>query len=128
MPRVLIVDDQPSFRLQLRRLLEQTGLEVVGEAADIPEAEAQVAILQPDLAVVDVVLPGISGLAGVPRLKALAPELRVIVVSAHRDQAHILRDAAAQGGAEMFLQKEDLDLAAVCAWFSDRALPDISPK
>lgn len=123
MARVLIVDDQPIFRLQLRRLLEQAGLEVVGEAADIPEAEAQVAILQPDLAVVDVLLPGISGFDGVPRLKARASALRIIMISAQRDQAAIFRDAAALAGAEMFLQKDDLDLSAICAWFSDRATP-----
>ena len=68
------------------------------EAGDIPEAEAQARTLHPDLAVVDVMLPGISGLEGVPQLKATAAGLRVIVVSAHHDQAHILRDAAAARG------------------------------
>ena len=72
MTRVLIVDDQPAFRLQLRRLLERAGMDVIAEAGDVPEAEAQVRTLHPDLAVVDVMLPGISGLDGVPRLKATA--------------------------------------------------------
>ena len=98
MTRVLIVDDQSAFRLQLRRLLERAGMDVVAEAGDIPEAEAQARTLHPDLAVVDVILPGISGLEGVPQLKATASGLRVIVVSAHQDQAHILRDAAAASG------------------------------
>jgi two-component system nitrate/nitrite response regulator NarL len=121
--RVLIVDDQPAFRLQLHRLLERAGMDVVGEVGDIPAAEAQVAALQPDLAVVDVMLPGISGLAGVPRLKALAPGLRVILVSAYRDQAHVFRDAAAQAGAEAFVQKDDLDLAVVDSWDLKGELP-----
>jgi DNA-binding NarL/FixJ family response regulator len=123
MVRVLIVDDQPAFRLQLRRLLERAGMDVAGEAGDIPAAEAQVAALQPDLAVVDVMLPGISGLAGAPRLKALAPGLRVILVSAYRDQAHVFRDAAAQAGAEAFVQKDDLDLAVVDSWDLKGELP-----
>lgn len=118
-PRVLIVDDQPAFRAQLRRLLTVAGFYVVGEAGDIPEAEVLVSALRPDLAVVDVMLPGISGLDGVPRLKASAPGLRVIVVSAHRDQAHIFRDAAVRAGAERFVQKDDLDFRAVTAWLSD---------
>jgi DNA-binding NarL/FixJ family response regulator len=123
MTRVLIVDDQPAFRLQLRRLLERAGMDVIGEAGDIPAAEAQVAALHPDLAVVDVMLPGISGLAGAPRLKALAPGLRVILVSAYRDQAHVFRDAAAQAGAERFVQKDDLDLAVVDSWDLKGGLP-----
>ena len=124
MTRVLIVDDQPAFRLQLRRLLERAGMDVIAEAGDIPEAEAQARTLHPDLAVVDVMLSGISGLEGVPRLKALASGLRVIVVSAHHDQAHIFRDAAAQAGAECFVQKDDLDLSTVSAWFSDGETPE----
>ena len=81
MPRVLIVDDQPAFRRHLRRLLTYAGLTVVGEAGDIPEAEAQVQALQPDLAVVDVMLSGVNGLEGTPRLKAVLPTLRLILVS-----------------------------------------------
>jgi two-component system nitrate/nitrite response regulator NarL len=116
MTRVLIVDDQPTFRRQLRRLLAYADLAVVGEAGDIPEAEAQVQALAPDLAVVDVMLPGINGLEGIPRLKALAPTLRVILVSAHSDQADLLRTAAAQAGAETFVVKDDLELSVVQSW------------
>lgn len=123
MTRVLIVDDQPAFRLQLRRLLERAGMDVVAEAGDIPEAEAQARTLHPDLAVVDVILPGISGLEGVPQLKATAAGLRVIVVSAHQDQAHILRDAAERAGAECFVQKDTLDLSVVGSWDLKGGLP-----
>ena len=116
MTRVLIVDDQPTFRRQLRRLLDLAGLTVAGEAGDIPEAEAQVRALAPDLAVVDVMLPGINGLEGTVRLKALAPSLRVILISAHGDQARLLRTAAAQAGAERFVLKDDLELSVVEKW------------
>ena len=120
MTRVLIVDDQPAFRLQLRRLLEHAGMDVIGEADDIPAAEAQVAALQPDLAVVDVMLPGINGLAGAPRLKALAPGLRVILISAYADRADALRLAAQEAGAETFVAKDDLDLRLVQTWKTER--------
>ena len=82
MTRVLIVDDQPAFRRHLRRLLTQAGLTVVGEAGDIPEAADLVQALRPDLAVVDVMLPGIDGLEGTLRLRALFTPLRVILISA----------------------------------------------
>jgi DNA-binding NarL/FixJ family response regulator len=116
MTRALIVDDQPVFRRQLRLLLTHAGLTVVGEAGDIPSAENLVQKLQPDLAVVDVMLPGLNGLEGTPRLKVLAPNLRVILISAQRDRAGLLRSAAEEAGAEAFYAKDDLDLAVVRAW------------
>lgn len=114
--RVLIVDDQPSFRRHLRRLLAYAGLEVIAEAGNIPEAEELALHQQPDLAVVDVVLPGISGLDGVARLRAAAPGLRVFLVSAYRDQARAFQDAARRSGAEGFLLKDEVDLPTVRAW------------
>lgn len=116
MTRVLIVDDQPAFRRRLRQLLAYAGLTVVGEAGNIPEAEAQVQALRPDLAVVDVMLPGVNGLEGTARLKTLVPGLRVILVSAYCDQAELFRTASAEVGAEAFVAKDDLDLDTVLAW------------
>ena len=116
MTRVLIVDDQPGFRHHLRRLLTYAGLTVVGEAGDIPEAEVLAQTLQPDLAVIDVMLPGVNGLEGTPRLKALLPTLRVILVSAHLNHAELFRAAAVEAGAETFVPKDDLELNVVQAW------------
>jgi DNA-binding NarL/FixJ family response regulator len=114
--RVLIVDDQPTFRRHLRRLLTMAGLTVIGEAGDIPEAEALAEALQPDMALVDVVLPGVSGIAGTSRLRAIAPRMRVILMSAHRDRAHVFRNAAQEVNAEAFVAKDDLDLGVARAW------------
>ncbi|MBN1888102.1 MAG: response regulator transcription factor [Thermoflexales bacterium] len=116
MTRVLIVDDQPSFRRQLRQLLVQAGLHVVGEAGDIPTAESLAQALQPDMAVVDMMLPGVDGLEGTLRLKTLLPGLRVILISALRDRAHIFQSSAHQAGAEAFFAKDDLDLSLVKTW------------
>lgn len=120
MIRVLIVDDQPAFRRQLRRLLAYAGFDVVGEAADIPAAEALARRLRPDLAVVDVMLPGVSGLEGVGRLKAQAPDLRVMLVSACADRAAMLQEAASAAGAEGFVSKDLLDVTVVRTWGQDR--------
>jgi DNA-binding NarL/FixJ family response regulator len=119
MTRVLIVDDKPAFRRQLRQLLTLAGLTVVGEAGDIPQAETLIQALRPDLAVVDVILPDVNGLEGTPRLKALAPNLRVILVSAHRDRAELFQAAAEEAGAEVFISKDDLDLEVVRTWTRD---------
>jgi len=125
MIRVLIVDDQPAFRRQLRALLTRAGFDVVGEAQDIAEAEKQVRDTRPDLAVVDVMLPEINGLEGTPRLKTIAPGLRVILVSAYRDRADIFRSAAKEVGAEAFFAKEDLDLEVVRTWNTN---PELANK
>lgn len=114
MTRVLIVDDRAAFRRQLRALLLRAGLEVVGEAGDIPAAEALVISMQPDLAIVDVFLSGTSGIEGIRRLKALAPRLRVILMSAYHESAW--KEAALAAGAEAFVPKDDLDLALVQTW------------
>ncbi|HSD84391.1 MAG TPA: response regulator transcription factor [Anaerolineae bacterium] len=116
MTRVLIVDDQASFRHQLRQLLIYAGLEVVGEAGDISTAEGLVQSLQPELAIVDIMLPGINGLEGTRRLKALLPSLRVILISAYRDRAELYRAAAAQVGAETFIAKDDLEVDVARTW------------
>jgi DNA-binding NarL/FixJ family response regulator len=116
MTRVLIVDDQASFRHQLRQLLTYAGLEVVGEASDISTAEGLVQSLQPDLAIVDIMLPGINGLEGTRRLKASASCLRVILVSAYRDHAAAYRAAATQAGADLFIAKDELEINVVRTW------------
>ena len=116
MTRVLIVDDQCAFREQLRRLLTVAGLVVVGEAGDVPDAEVQAQALQPELAIVDVMLPGPNGFEGTRRLKALVPGLRVIVISAFGDNAESFQTAAAEAGAEKFVLKDDLELGLVKDW------------
>lgn len=114
--RVLIVDDQASFRWHLRQLLTHAGLLVVGEAGDMPEARELTQSLQPDLAVVDISLPGENGLSGTPQLMALAPKMRVILVSAHNDSGQMLPKLAAEAGAESFIAKDDLELEVVRKW------------
>jgi DNA-binding NarL/FixJ family response regulator len=116
MTRVLIVDDQPTFLRQLRQLLSLAGLEVVGEAMNIPAAEVITQALQPDLAVVDIMLPGINGLEGTSRLKRILPGLRVFLVSSYADQASVYAASARAVGAEAFLAKDEIDLKTVQAW------------
>jgi two-component system, NarL family, nitrate/nitrite response regulator NarL len=116
MTRILIVDDQIAFRRRLGQLLVYAGLEVVGEAGSIDEAQPIAAQQQPDLAVVDVMLPGMNGIDGVPMLKAAAPKMRVILLSAYDDRTHLFRQAALEAGAEAFLSKDELNFDRVAGW------------
>jgi DNA-binding NarL/FixJ family response regulator len=117
--RVLIVDDQPSFRRQLRQWLGQAGLVVVGEAGDMLEAKELARNLQPDLAIVDINLPGESGMSGTPQLLALAPQMRVILVSAYHDRAQVFQKSAVEAGALAFIAKDDLELEVVRKWVEE---------
>lgn len=118
MIRVLIVDDQPNFRRQLRRLLEHAQFEVIGDVDDITSAEVLLWEETPDLAVVDVLLGDASGIEGTLRLKNLAPKMRVILVSAYQDNN--LKTFAKAVGAEAFIPKEKLDLSTVLSWDKEK--------
>jgi len=114
--RVLIVDDQPDFRRHLSRLLSRAGFENVDEADTIGAAVTSVAANCPDLALVDLMLPDVGGLEGTPRLKALCPSLRVIVISVLGNQCESLRAAAVAAGAEDFFPKDMLNLEVAKSW------------
>ncbi len=116
MIRVLIIDDQPAFRRQLRTLLTFAGMTVVGEAGDISTAEKIAKDLQPDIAVIDVMLPGENGLSGTKKLKKLVDHLRVFLISAHHDSADLFMKSAEEIGAEAFIPKDELDLDLVKKW------------
>jgi DNA-binding NarL/FixJ family response regulator len=114
--RVIIVDDQTAFRHILRNLLERAGWTVVAEAGDIREAEPLVQALQPDIALVDIMLPGLNGIEGAPRLKAVAKDMKIYLISGYTNQAQLFSEQAATAGAEAFILKDDLDLELIQSW------------
>lgn len=104
--RVLVVDDNPLFaRVVLRLLAQWPGVEVVGTAACAEEARALAATLAPDVILLDVNLPGTTGLEVLPELRAAAPGARVIVMTLH-DQLLYQSQAFARG-AEAFISKSE---------------------
>jgi DNA-binding NarL/FixJ family response regulator len=111
---VLIVDDHPRFRRTARRALECDGWTVVGEAEDGTRGLAEAQRLAPDLVLLDVGLPDVSGLVVAQRLAEAAPDVAVILVST-QDAGDFAQLAAAHG-ARGFLAKADL---------SGRALDDL---
>jgi DNA-binding NarL/FixJ family response regulator len=102
--KILIVDDHPLLRKGLALSLgQESGLEVVGQAADAEEALAAFEGLDPDLAIVDISLPGMSGIELIKHLVALKPELQVIVVSRHDEMLYAER--AIRAGARGYVMK-----------------------
>ena len=105
MIRVLLADDHQIVRDGLRRILAgQADLEVAGEAADGDEALALVRANDYDVAVLDLSMPGLSGLDLVKRLKLEKPKLRLLVLSMHAEQQYAVR--ALKAGASGYLTKD----------------------
>lgn len=101
---VLLADDHAVVRLGLRRLLEgEPGFRIVGEVADGLEVLSEVESLHPDLLVLDVVMPGLSGLEVLRQVRKCWPKTRVVVLSMHASEAYVLE--ALRNGAEAYVLK-----------------------
>ena len=103
--RILLVDDHEVVRVGIGALIDrQPGMEVVGEAATVREAVNQAGQLAPDVVVMDVRLPGGSGLDACQQIKAQRPETRVIILTSYPDD-EVLFDAIASGADGYVLKK-----------------------
>jgi DNA-binding NarL/FixJ family response regulator len=111
--RVLIVDDHAMVRRGMRDFLDlHDDLEVVGEASDGVTALEATATLLPDVVVMDLVMPGLDGIAATAELKARHPAIEVVAITSFIEEDRIA--AAIEAGASGFLLKdaEADDLAA----------------
>lgn len=118
--RILLADDHNVVRRGLRLLLEsQPEFMVVGEAADGRQAVEQAEATSPDVVVLDVAMPNLSGIEAAQRITSLAPNIAVLVLSMHSDGGYVTR--ALRAGARGYLLKDssegDLVVAirTVCA-------------
>src|SRR5438046_1647989 len=102
--RVLIADDHAVLRQSLRYLLEaQTGLEVVGEAANGREAVEMAEKLKPDVVLMDTIMPGLNGIEATRQIRKASPATRVVMLSGFADQDQLV--AAIRSGASGYLVK-----------------------
>jgi DNA-binding NarL/FixJ family response regulator len=102
---VLVVDDHPLTREALSALLTQQGFSVLGAAADGEEAIGLARRLQPQLVLLDLSMPGLSGLDALPRLREAAPSCEVVVLTASGTEENLL--SAIRGGAAGYLLKSE---------------------
>ena len=104
MIRILVVDDHPIVRDGLVTVLQdQADLQVVGSVGTAEEAVALAARLHPDVVLLDLELPGMDGVAAMPRLLEAAPAARVIVFTAYDTDEQVF--GAIQAGARGYLLK-----------------------
>ena len=80
--RVVVVDDERDVRTLLKLQLESSGFRVVGEAADGAEAIELCRELEPDAAVVDLLMPGITGFEAIPELRRTNPTMAIVAYTA----------------------------------------------
>ena len=88
--RVLLVDDQPLIRGGLAMLLaSESDIEIVGEANDGHQAVSQAILLQPDVIVMDISMPGVNGLAATRALKEIQSDAVIVTLTRHGDNAYL---------------------------------------
>jgi two-component system, NarL family, response regulator NreC len=112
--RIVVVDDHAVVRTGLRLMLDaEADFEVVGEAGDARAAVFEVRAQKPDVILLDVVMPGESGIEALPKLKHEAPDARVLVLSMQDDPRYVREAFAA--GADGYVLKEAVDAEVVAA-------------
>ena len=104
MTRVLVVDDVDLFRTGLSAALEGAGFDVCGEAADAESAVSLAEAQQPDIVVLDILMPGISGLDVVEKIRAVSPVSSVVMLTASESEEDLL--ACIKAGARGYLVKD----------------------
>ena len=119
-PRVLLVDDAAAIRNALRGLLEDAGIEVVGEAPDGAQGVAMAASLRPDVVLMDLRMPASDGFEATARIVDQLPGVRVVVLSAYESEESA--EAVRAAGAFAFLPKhcgaDRIRDTVVAAWRS----------
>jgi len=103
---VLVADDHPIVRERIIRILRDSGeIEVVGEADDGAEATRKALETRPDVVVMDLSMPRLSGLEAARRIRKSLPETRILVLTMHDEDEYIVRSVRA--GVSGYLLKDE---------------------
>jgi DNA-binding NarL/FixJ family response regulator len=126
--RVYLVDDQAMIRAALRSFLSQReSFEIVGTSGDARKAIEEIATLRPDVVMLDITMPGLSGLDAIPLIRKEAPRAKVIMLTHHEGESFV--EQALSAGAEGYVSKDsqpaELELAIAAVHRGD---PYVSPK
>jgi DNA-binding NarL/FixJ family response regulator len=112
--RILLADDHAVLRAGLRMLLSaEPDLEVIGEAGDGQQVIEKATTLRPDIILLDLTMPGIDGLAALPRLKETVPQTRILILTMHEDEAYLRQ--ALQAGVAGYVLKKAVDTELLSA-------------
>jgi DNA-binding NarL/FixJ family response regulator len=105
--RIVIVDDHPLFRKGLEQLINSSGdtFHICGEASDAAEGMTVIRQLKPDLAIVDLSLPGANGIELIKNIRAEFSKLPVLILSMHDESLYALR--ALRAGAQGYVMKQE---------------------
>jgi len=88
--RIVLADDHAAIRQSVRIILRREGdLSVVGKAGDGLELLDRLAKITPDLVILDVSMPRLGGIECIPRIKAIQPDTKVLVLTIHRERAYL---------------------------------------
>jgi DNA-binding NarL/FixJ family response regulator len=102
---ILIADDHTMFRQGLRELLERKGgFQVIAEVSDGVAAVAEARAQQPDVALLDISMPGLTGIEAARQIATVSPKTRTVVLTMHRDERTVLE--ALRAGANAYLLKD----------------------
>ncbi len=105
MIKVLLADDHSIVRAGLRRIVEESGdMEVIAEAADGREAIQQAHEQLPDVAVIDISMPGLDGLEVITQLRNYYPKLPILILTMHEEGQYVVR--AVEAGAMGYITKQ----------------------
>ena len=126
-PRVVIIDDHELFRGGLVQLLEERGIVVVGESGLAVDGIRLVGELHPDVALMDLSLPGMSGIAATQRLSASAPLVKVLVLTVSADEQSVT-DALLAGACGYLLKDAPIDHVVEGIRAAARGESSISPR
>jgi len=120
--QVLIVDDQSPFRAVAGQLVSMIGWHLAGEAESGESAVAQARELRPDVVLMDINLPGISGIEATRTIMDELPETRVVLLSTYAE-ADLPADAR-ECGAIAYVHKEDLTPRVLRSLLTPEAVPE----
>ena len=110
--RILVADDQASFRQRMQEMTQSIPwASVVAEAKNGLEAIELVKQRRPDVVLMDIVMPGMNGIEATRRIKEIAPQTKVIAITAYDNTEFPKRSVEA--GADLFIKKEELDSEAL---------------
>jgi len=106
--RILLADDHTVMRRGLRLLLEShPGFNVVGEASDGRQAMEQAEATHPDVVILDIAMPNLSGIEAAQRIASALPHVAIVFLSMHSDEGYVLR--ALKAGAKGYLLKDSAE-------------------